>query len=71
MKTVGIILTIIGIIGILVFGIQAINNTDSFTIFGVDIAVSQADWTPVIISFVVTVVGLAVTFAGKRTTAIN
>lgn len=67
-KLVGIILTIIGIIGVLAFGIQAINSTDSFSIFGLDIAVSEADWAPVIISFVVTLVGVATILIRKKTT---
>ncbi len=57
MKTIGIILVILGIIGIVVFGIQAINDSESFSLFGLDIAVSKANWTPLIVSAIVTVVG--------------
>lgn len=66
MKTVGTILSIIGIIGILLFGIQAINDSESFTLLGLDVAVSKANWTPLIISFVVAAVGLIALLAGKR-----
>jgi hypothetical protein len=50
MKTAGIILLILGIIGTLVFGIQALGDSESFSILGIDVAVSSANWTPVIIS---------------------
>lgn len=66
MKTVGIILVIIGIIGILVFGIQAINDSETFSILGLDIAVTKANWTPLIISSVITVLGLVVVLADKK-----
>ena len=57
MKIVGIILVAIGIVGIIIFGAQAINDSESFSILGLDIAVSKADWTPLIISGGITVIG--------------
>lgn len=66
MKTVGIILLVFGIIGIIVFGIQAINDSESFSLLGLDIAVSQADWTPLIISAVITLIGGILTGIGKK-----
>lgn len=66
MKTAGIILLVLGIIGTIVFGIQAINQSESFSLFGVDVAVSSANWTPVIISAAVLVIGIILTSAGKR-----
>lgn len=58
MRVAGIILIVLGVIGLLVFGIQAANDSESFSAFGLDVAVSSANWTPVIISGVVTVVGI-------------
>jgi hypothetical protein len=58
MRVAGIILIVLGVIGLLVFGIQAANDSESFSVFGLDVAVSSANWTPVIISGVVTVVGI-------------
>ena len=58
MKTAGIVLIVIGIIGTILFGIQALNQSESFSLFGLDIAVSSANWTPVIISVVVLVIGI-------------
>lgn len=66
MKTAGIILFILGIIGLLVFGIQALNDSESFKLFGLDIAVSKANWTPVIISLAVTIAGVFLTMTAKK-----
>lgn len=66
MKIVGYVLIAIGIVGIIVFGIQAINDSESFSFLGLDIAVSKANWTPLIISFVITVLGFVAALAGKK-----
>lgn len=58
MKLLGTILLIIGILGTVVFGYQALEDSESFNLLGVDVAVSSANWTPVIISVVVLIVGL-------------
>ena len=58
MKTAGIVILVLGIIGTVFFGIQAVNNSDAFSFLGIDIAVSSANWTPVIISVVLIIVGL-------------
>jgi hypothetical protein len=58
MRTIGIILSIIGGLGLIIFGIQAMQDSESFSILGLDIAVSTANWTPVIVSGVVLVIGL-------------
>jgi uncharacterized membrane protein YidH (DUF202 family) len=66
MKTVGIVLLILGAIGTMVFGIQAMQDSESFSFLGIDIAVSTANWTPVIISVILLVVGLVMTYRGKK-----
>lgn len=66
MKTIGVILSILGAIGTLVFGIQAMQDSESFSFLGVDVAVSSANWTPVIISVVVLVIGLVLTRGSKK-----
>lgn len=58
MKIVGTILLILGIIGTIIFGIQAMQDSESFSFLGMDIAVSSANWTPLIISVIVLVVGI-------------
>lgn len=66
MKIVSAILIILGLIGVIFFGIQAINQSESFTVLGMDIAVSKANWTPLVSSAVVLAVGLALRFVGKK-----
>ncbi len=66
MKIAGIILTVLGIIGLIVFGIQAMNDSESFSLLGMDIAVSTANWTPVIISGVLTLIGVVVLATAKK-----
>ena len=66
MKIAGIILTALGIIGLIIFGIQAMNDSESFSILGMDIAVSTANWTPVIISGVLTLIGVVVLATAKK-----
>ena len=66
MKIVGILLLVIGIVGIVIFGIQAINDSETFNILGLDIAVSKANWTPLIMSAVITLIGFFAVFAGRK-----
>lgn len=65
MKIVGIILFIIGVVGIIVFGIQAINDSESISLFGLDITLSSANWTPIIVSGLFVLIGAVIGFAGK------
>ena len=66
MKTAGIILLIIGAIGTIIFGIQAMQDSKSFSFLGLDVAVSSANWTPVIVSVILLVVGIVMTAAAKK-----
>ena len=66
MKIAGTILTILGIIGLIIFGIQAMNDSESFSFLGMDIAVSSANWTPVIVSGAVTIIGIVILAVRKR-----
>lgn len=66
MKTIGIILVILGAVGTIIFGIQAIQDSESFSILGMDIAVSTANWTPVIVSAVILIIGLVLTTRGNK-----
>lgn len=69
MRIAGIVLLIIGIVGALFFGIQAIQETETFSFLGIDIGASSANWTPVIVSAVVFVIGLILMSSGRRTSA--
>lgn len=58
MKTAGIVLFVIGLIATIIFGIQAIQQTETVKFLGFDIGVSSANWTPLIISGIVLVIGI-------------
>lgn len=49
-----------GLIGILFFGYQYMADTESFSLFGADIAVSTGDVIPIVISGIVLIVGLVI-----------
>ena len=66
-RTIGIILTVIGAIATLITGVQALQDSDSFSLFGVDIAVSSANWTPLIISVAVLIIGIVMMRSPQRT----
>lgn len=66
MKVAGIVLFILGLAGVIVFGFQALNNSDTFSILGIDVAVSSANWTPLIVSGVVMIIGFVLSVAKKK-----
>lgn len=59
-KTIGIVLAIVGLVGTIIFGLQAIQDSETFSFLGIDIGVSTANWTPVIISVIILIVGVIV-----------
>ena len=66
MKNIGLLILVVGLIGLIFFGYQAMQDSESFSVLGVDVAVSNANWTPVIISGVVFVIGLVMAITGKK-----
>jgi len=66
MKIAGAVLSILGIIGVVYFGIQAMNESENFSVLGAEVAVSTANWTPVIVSGVVLVVGVILLIVRKK-----
>jgi NO-binding membrane sensor protein with MHYT domain len=66
MKIVGFVLLILGIIGVVYFGIQAINQSESFNVPGAEIAVSTANWTPLIVSGVMLIIGIILMSIRKK-----
>lgn len=66
MRIAGIVLLIIGIIGTIVFGIKALDQSESFEVLGADVAVSTGNWAPVIISGVVLIIGIILISVGKK-----
>lgn len=63
-RTLGIILTILGLIGSVIFGLQAAQDSETFSLLGMDIGVSSANWTPVIASVFVLVLGVVISRKG-------
>jgi hypothetical protein len=57
-QTIGGILSIAGIIGILFFGYQYLQDSESFSFLGADVVVSTGNYVPILISAIVLVVGL-------------
>ena len=66
MRAAGIILLILGLAGTIGFGIRAMQNSESFQIFGMEVAVSTANWLPVIVSSAVLIVGIILMASGKK-----
>jgi hypothetical protein len=59
-KTIGGILTAGGLLGVMYFGYQYFQDSESFEAFGADVAISTGDYTPIIISAVVMVAGIVI-----------
>ncbi|MFU8861959.1 MAG: hypothetical protein ACNA8K_16230 [Cyclonatronaceae bacterium] len=59
-KTIGGILSVAGIIGIIFFGYQYLQDSESFSILGADVAVSTGDYVPILVSVAVLVVGMVI-----------
>lgn len=57
-KAIGSILTIGGLGFLIYSGINYLNNSESFSLLGMDVVVSQGNIVPVIISAIVLVVGV-------------
>lgn len=59
-QTIGSILSIGGLIGVIYFGYQYMNESESFELLGADVAVSTGDWVPILISAIVLIAGLLI-----------
>lgn len=66
MRKIGLLILVVGLIGLIFFGYQAMQDSESFSVLGVDVAVSSANWTPVILSGVVFVIGLILSIVGSK-----
>jgi len=62
-KTIGGLLSIGGLIGVIYYTYQYIQDSESFSALGADVAVSTGDWVPIVISALVMVVGILLTRA--------
>lgn len=66
MKYIGYFCSIGGLIATIYTGIQYINNSESFSALGLDVAVSKGDPVPVIISAIVMIAGVLIIRASKN-----
>lgn len=66
MKILGTVLLIVGLVALLITGINYINDSETFSFLGLDVAVSKGNITPVIISGIVFIVGIVMTVSRKR-----
>lgn len=62
-KTLGYILTVGGLIGVIYFTIQYMQDSESFEVLGADVAVSTGDWIPILVSALIMIVGVLMTRA--------
>jgi hypothetical protein len=66
MRKIGLALIILGVIGLIYFGFEAVQQSETFNVLGLDVAVSEANWNPVIYSGIVTVVGIILMLVGRK-----
>ena len=66
MKTSGIIFIILGIIGTLIFGIDAIGDSESFSFLGIEVGLSSANWTPLIVSVIILIIGIVLKSSANK-----
>jgi hypothetical protein len=57
-KTIGGILSIGGLVGVIFFTYQYMQDSESFSALGADVAVSTGNWVPILVSALVMVVGI-------------
>lgn len=60
-KIIGGIMAVVGLVGTVYYTIQYMDDSESFSVLGADVAVSTGDYVPIIISVAVMVVGILVT----------
>lgn len=59
-KTIGGILIAAGLIGLIFYTIQYLDDSESFEVLGADVAVSTGDYVPIIISAVILIAGVVI-----------
>lgn len=64
-KTLGVILTIGGIISLIITAINFINESKSFNLLGLEVTVSEGSFMPMVISGVVLIAGLILLASSK------
>lgn len=57
---IGAVLMVGGVLGVVYYGYQYYEESESFEALGADVAISTGDYTPIIISVVVMIAGIAI-----------
>jgi hypothetical protein len=65
MKTAGIIIMILGAVGLIISIVDYANQTDKFSLLGLEITVSEGSLTPIIVTGIIFFAGFLLTL-GKR-----
>lgn len=60
MKHIGTIIALFGLIGMIYYGYEYFQDSETFSVLGIDIAASTGDYTPILISAIVFLGGLVV-----------
>lgn len=60
MKNIGLIIAIVGLIGVVYFGIDLLTSDAEINIMGIEVNVQERDYTPLIISTIVLIIGVFV-----------
>ncbi|WP_340104237.1 hypothetical protein [Rhodohalobacter sp. 8-1] len=60
-KAIGGILSIGGLVGVIYYTYQYMQDSESFSALGADVAISTGNWVPIVISALVMVVGILLT----------
>ncbi len=58
MKHLGTVIAIAGLIGMIYFGYEYMQDSESFSVLGVDVAASTGDYVPILLSGLVFLGGL-------------
>lgn len=58
MKKIGSFIAVAGLIGMIYYGYQYMEDSETFSVLGVDVAASTGDYVPILISGIVFLGGL-------------
>ena len=64
-RRIGALLSFGGFVGVLYYGYQYIQDSETLEVLGADVAISTGDYVPIIISAAVLVLGLALIISKK------
>lgn len=65
-RILGGIFMLIGLVGVVYYGILFIQNSDSFNFFGSEVVISSGEYAPVLVSAIIMVVGLFIYNVKRR-----